>query len=78
MRRKRYRSIPRAPSRPLLRAYDWDGEEVVIPDPIVYDLEPSTVKTGILDARGDEIVYDIPAMDPIGFVHFPDPQEDEE
>lgn len=50
----------------------------VADDLTVFDPEPQTVRTGILDARGEEIVYDINLMEPIGFIHFPDAEEDED
>ena len=75
--RRRYRTIPSR--RPLKGTFiDDETDYVSVPDLIVYDPEPQTVRTGILDARGEEIVYDINMMEPIGFIHFPDTDEEDD
>jgi hypothetical protein len=75
--KKRYRSIPKAVK--LGFTVDVEADVSHAMDTLeVIDTPPLTVHTGLLDAAGNEIVYDVPTMGPIGFIHFPDPDPDEE
>lgn len=56
--------------------FDWDAPLII--DPIVFDPHDLTIHTGLLDADGNPIIYEVRAMGPIGFVHFPDPDEDDQ
>jgi len=71
--RKRYRIL--TPSqvhqkRPHGDFIDPDVDYSHIPNLTVYEPEPQTVRTGLLDASGNEIVYDLEPLGRIGFI-FP-------
>jgi hypothetical protein len=71
--RKKYRIL--TPSQVHLKRphgdfLDPDVDYSHIPDITVYEPEPETVHTGLIDASGNEIVYDTEPMGRIGFV-FP-------
>lgn len=72
MARKRYRSaLPRdgRVKADFIPCSEYE-DTTFYPQLTIECREPSTIRTGILDADGHEIVYDDPGMDPIGFVHF--------
>lgn len=57
---------------------DPELDHVFVPDITVYDREDQWVKTGLLDADGKPIEYLVPGMEPIGFIHYPEEDDDQE
>jgi len=88
--RRRYRSLipgrpsavkqhPPRPKDEFLPGFWEDEAYQFVPDLTVYDTEVTTVKTGILDAQGNPIVYEEGGMEPfMGFIKPSWVDQDEE
>lgn len=58
---------------------DSEGYEgLALNDLTVWDWPDQTIVTGLLDQWGRPIKYDVPGMDPVGFIHFDDSEDEEE
>lgn len=55
-------------------SWDEDGP-MVLNHLTTFDAPDFTVHTGLLDANGRPITYQVETMGKIGFVHFPDQDE---